>query len=150
MIVREAMAGVRRFKDFRTGTGIARNLLSSRLKQMVEHGILEQYDAGQHGPRSEYRLTAKGKALAPVMIAVSQWGNQWVYGEGREPVNLVDRNTGKPIAPLHPSSSDGDALDWRDVAMTTGPGASGMMSERFEKSEKLLNIPNPPPQSKET
>lgn len=149
MIVREAMAGARRFKDFRAGTGIAKNLLSSRLKQMTEYGILEQYDAGQHGPRHEYRLTAKGRALAPIMTAISQWGNQWIYGEGNEPVRLVNRKTGKPIAHLRPSSDDGDALDWRDVAMITGPGASGMMRERLEKLEQSMDIPKPPPQPKE-
>ncbi len=131
LIVREAMAGATRFKDFRDGTGIAKNLLSSRLKQMVEHGILEKFDAGEHGVRNEYRLTAKGWALAPIMIAVSQWGNQWVYGEGKEPVLLFDRKTGKPVAPLKPENSEGEEMNWLAVGMKAGPGADETMRRRL-------------------
>jgi DNA-binding HxlR family transcriptional regulator len=76
LIVREANRGVSRFSDFRKNTGIAKNLLAQRLIQMVEHGILEKHDVGSLGTRFEYRLTAKGKALAPMMATIIQWVNR--------------------------------------------------------------------------
>ena len=62
LIVREALYGATRFRDFRNNTGIAKNLLASRLNQMVETDILEKFDVGEHGTRYEYKLSPKGKA----------------------------------------------------------------------------------------
>ncbi|GAB5489063.1 MAG: helix-turn-helix domain-containing protein [Parasphingorhabdus sp.] len=135
LIVREAFYGVTRFKDFQANTGIAKNLLSSRLSQLVESGIIGKKDIGTHGSRHEYHLTQKGRALTPVMVALSQWGNEWVFGDGNEPVQLLDAQSGKPIMPLSPRSPDGDQLDWRDIVMRVGPGANGPMRERFAKLE---------------
>jgi DNA-binding HxlR family transcriptional regulator len=123
MIVREALLGATRFGDFQRNTGIAKNLLADRLSQMVGDGILSRHDIGQRGVRHEYRLTRKGASLVPIMVAISQWGNEWIFGEGREPMALVHRATGEPIAPLRPTNAAGEILDWRDVRMRPGPGA---------------------------
>lgn len=131
MIVREALNGATRFGDFRRNTGIAKNLLAARLAQMVEDGILSRHDIGQRGVRHEYRLTPKGQSLVPVMVAISQWGNQWVFGEGRAPVALVHRETGEPIAPLRPANAAGAMFDWRDVRMRPGPGADAALMARI-------------------
>lgn len=131
LIVREALNGATRFGDFQRNTGIAKTMLSDRLDQMVRDGLLERHDIGQRGVRHEYRLTRKGRALVPVMAAISQWGNAWLFGEGQEPIALVHRETGEPIAPLRPSDAQGQSFDWRDVRMVPGPGAAPALKTRF-------------------
>src|SRR4029450_13979353 len=63
LIVRDAFFGARRFGDFETSLGIAKNILSDRLQRLVEHGIFSKTDVGESGARFEYRLTEKGEAL---------------------------------------------------------------------------------------
>jgi DNA-binding HxlR family transcriptional regulator len=121
LIVREANRGVSRFSDFRKNTGIAKNLLAQRLTQMVDHGIFEKHDVGNLGTRFEYRLTVKGKALAPMMATIIQWGNEWVFGLGNEPVKMVSRKTGAAITSVLPAGSNGTVFEWDDVAVTRGP-----------------------------
>ena len=53
LIIRNAFLGMRRFADFEADLGIAKNVLTKRLEHLVEHGILERVDAGQHGSRFE-------------------------------------------------------------------------------------------------
>jgi DNA-binding HxlR family transcriptional regulator len=134
LIVREALNGATRFGGLQQNTGIAKNLLATRLAQMVEDGILSRHDIGQRGVRHEYRLTKKGAALVPVMAAISQWGNVWVYGEGREPIALVHRETAEPVAPLRPADAAGHVFDWRDVKMVPGPGADAALMARFSNT----------------
>jgi DNA-binding HxlR family transcriptional regulator len=134
LIVREALNGGSRFGDFQRNTGIAKNLLADRIAQMVEDGILSRHDIGRRGVRHEYRLTNKGTALVPVMAAISQWGNAWVYGKGREPIALVHRETFEPLAPLRPADAAGHMFDWRDVKMVPGPGADAALLARLSKN----------------
>jgi DNA-binding HxlR family transcriptional regulator len=121
MLVREANRGVSRFSDFRKNTGIAKNLLAQRLMQMVEHGILQKHDVGNLGTRFEYRLSAKGKALAPMMATIIQWGNEWVFGPGNEPVKMISRKTGAAITSVLPVDDNGTVFEWDDVAVTLRP-----------------------------
>jgi DNA-binding HxlR family transcriptional regulator len=84
LIVRDALLGARRFEDFGR-TGIADNILSSRLRRLTEAGILQR-KLYQHRPdRYEYLLTPKGKALAPVIAALRGWGRQWTRGADQPP-----------------------------------------------------------------
>jgi DNA-binding HxlR family transcriptional regulator len=123
LIVREANRGVSRFSDFRKNTGIAKNLLAQRLTQMVEHDILQKHDVGNLGTRFEYRLTAKGKALAPMMATMIQWGNEWVYGTCNAPVKMISRKTGATITSVLPSDGEGKVFAWDDVAVRYRPRA---------------------------
>ncbi len=81
LVVREALAGTTRFEDFRSELGIARNILSTRLEALVEHGVLERRRYAEHPPRDEYVLTDKGRDLWRVVGALATWGLRW-EGEG--------------------------------------------------------------------
>ncbi len=110
LILRDAFRGVRRFDDFQASLGIARNLLSRRLKRLVEAGLLETRPYSDRPPRHEYRLTDKGRDLYPVLMGLLDWGNRWAphphsaialsrrTGARLDPV-LIDRATGEPITP---------------------------------------------------
>lgn len=124
LVVREAFLGARRFADFEANLDISKNVLTQRLDHLVEHGVFERVDVGQHGTRYEYVLTPMGKDLATVMTALRQWGDRWIFGPGREPVLVHDRRTGRPIPRLQIRGEDGQPLKARDLEILPGPGAS--------------------------
>jgi DNA-binding HxlR family transcriptional regulator len=76
LILRDLIiSGPRKFQDFEASLGgISPNTLSARLKRLEEAGIVERRFYEQHPPRAEYLLTAKGKALGPVLKALLDWG----------------------------------------------------------------------------
>jgi DNA-binding HxlR family transcriptional regulator len=82
LIVRECTLGTTRFDEFQRRLGIARNVLTARLNKLVEHGVLDKVPAQGEEHRNEYRLTAKGEDLYPVLVALLQWGDRWC---GHEP-----------------------------------------------------------------
>jgi DNA-binding HxlR family transcriptional regulator len=85
LIVREAFFGLRRFEQWQTRLGVARNVLASRLKSLTAHGILARETYSTKPLRQEYVLTAKGMDLYPVLAAMLDFGDRHIYGEGREP-----------------------------------------------------------------
>lgn len=123
LILREAFRGTRRFGDLERRLGIAKNVLSARLKHLVEAGVLERRPSTEDAREVEYRLTAAGKDLLPVLVALAQWGERWVY-DGRSPVRFVNRHTGAPVETLSVRDADGQVLAARDLAMTAPPAAS--------------------------
>jgi DNA-binding HxlR family transcriptional regulator len=84
LIVRDALRGARRFEDFKT-TGIADNILSARLRRLVDEGILERVRYQERPDRHEYVLTEKGRALGTVVQALRGWGQRWTSGEDLSP-----------------------------------------------------------------
>lgn len=123
LVVREAFYGVRRFDDFQARLGIARNVLSTRLATLVEHGVLERRQYQDHPPRCEYRLTEKGRALFPVMVTLMQWGDNW-EAEGQAPVVMVDRETGHEVDPMLVDRSTGEELKLGRLRLRPDPGAA--------------------------
>jgi DNA-binding HxlR family transcriptional regulator len=123
MIVRDAFYGVSTFSGFQRRLGIARNILADRLHSLVEHGILERAAARPDSERQAYRLTRQGRELFPVLVALTQWGDKWVLGPGKEPVRILDAETDAPIQPIAVQSRTGRYLEVNDVRFAPGPGA---------------------------
>ena len=71
LIIRDALAGVRRFGEFQRSLGVAKNILTSRLKLLVAQGILEFAPDPAGGARQEYAPTEKGRALLPVLVGLA-------------------------------------------------------------------------------
>lgn len=113
LIVREAFSGVSKFADFQKRLGIARNILTIRLKQLVEHGILQTQSGG--GLRLEYVLTEKGYDLIYILIALEQWGNKWLLTGTRPSPILVDKQDLLEVAPLEIRSRNGRILMSNDI-----------------------------------
>jgi len=78
LILREAFGGTSRFEGFRENLGIARNILSGRLRHLVREGIFERRLYQSHPDRYEYRLTDKGNDLADVLGSFRRWGDRWM------------------------------------------------------------------------
>lgn len=133
LIIREAFFGTRRFADFQRILGIAKNILSRRLEHLVDRGVFERVDEGQHGARYEYRLSRMGRDLITVMTALRQWGDRWIFGEGNEPLLVCDRRTGKPIPRLRIRDEHGELMRGDQLAVVPGPGADAETLARFER-----------------
>lgn len=94
LLLREAFLGRHRFDEFQQGTGIARNILSSRLRDLVRDGILDRVRSDGDNGRIEYRLTKKGLDLYPILVAMIRWGDVWLSDESGPPLTLIHRPCG--------------------------------------------------------
>jgi DNA-binding HxlR family transcriptional regulator len=124
LIVRECTQGATRFDEFQKNLGIARNVLTARLERLIELGILERFPLEDLPSLNGYRLTEKGEALYPVLVALWQWGDRWLVPEAKVPTRLVVDATGEQIAPLAVRGKSGEPLSFRDVRFAPGPGAT--------------------------
>ena len=115
LIIRDAFDGVRRFSEFQTGLGIAKGMLATRLRDLVQRGILETAPASDGSAYSEYVLTEKGRGLFLVIVALRQWGEDHLCAEGEARSSLVDRQGHAPVARLEVRAADGRSLHWSDT-----------------------------------
>lgn len=121
LIVRDALNGVRRFNDFHRSLGCAKNILSARLAKLVEHEVLRTVPAADGSPYREYELTEKGKGLRLVLLALRQWGEANLFEPGEVRLGMVDKATGRPVAPLQIRDADGRTLGIDDIQVQTQP-----------------------------
>ena len=126
LILRGAFNGLAHFEEFQSTLGIARNILSNRLARLVEHDILRREPDPADRRKIAYRLTEKGRALLPVLIALRQWGENWISGVPSNPV-LVDRQSRRPVAAMTVRAADGrplalTELEWVDRAELSSRG----------------------------
>ena len=124
VVLREVFNGIRRFDDMRRHTGIPRQVLTDRLAMLVDQDVLrrEPYrEAGQR-ERHEYRLTEKGFALFPVMVAVAEWGDRYLADPDGPPVEFVHRDCGTPVETHLRCLGGHDVDDPRGVVARPGPG----------------------------
>jgi DNA-binding HxlR family transcriptional regulator len=119
LIVRDAFGGTRRFGEFQKSLGAAKNILSSRLRNLVDHGILRVVPAGEGSGFQEYVLTEKGRGLFPLLVALRQWGEEFFFDKGEDHVRLVDLKRGLPVRKLELRAQDGRILTPEDTIVVT-------------------------------
>jgi DNA-binding HxlR family transcriptional regulator len=120
LIVRDALAGLTRFNDFARSLGAAKTSLSTRLKSLVAEGIFAVRPASDGSAFQEYVLSAKGRALAPVLMSLEQWGAAHAFKPG-EPISaFVEKKTRRPLKKIELRSSDGRILRVRDIHWLSG------------------------------
>jgi DNA-binding HxlR family transcriptional regulator len=122
LIVREAFLGTRRFDDYQRKLGIARNVLQTRLERLLDAEILERVPYQERPPRYEYKLTAKGRDLWPVVVALLKWGDRHAAPEG-PPVVLRHNGCGGEVDDRRRCGKCGADLEPGDVSAQPGPGA---------------------------
>lgn len=88
LVVRDVFRGVRRFDDLCADLGVGRAVLADRLKRLVAAGVLTKAPYGERPVRYEYRLTAMGLELSPMLVALLRWGDRWL-GDGAPTAVLV-------------------------------------------------------------
>ena len=125
LIVRDAFDGLRRFGEFQKNLGLAKNILSARLRNLVAHGIMDTIPASDGSAYQEYVLTAKGRGLFPLLVGLRQWGEDFFFESGEAHVVLVDKKKGLPVRKLQLRSQDGRALGPEDTTVLQPPGTAG-------------------------
>jgi DNA-binding HxlR family transcriptional regulator len=124
LILRDALRGLTRFDQFQKSLSIAPNMLTRRLRVLVDAGLLARSLYSEHPPRHEYVLTAAGRDFQPVVVALLTWGNAHCAPEGAS-VHLVHTKTGKIADPRLVDRSTGRRITAREFGFVNTRPSSG-------------------------
>lgn len=122
LVIRQACLGTRRFEDFQRALGIGRNILTQRLRGLVDDGLLAKVEYQQRPVRHEYRLTEKGRDVYPILAALAAYGDRWLVGAEGTPLVLHHTRCDHDMHAVVTCSECAEPLDVRDVQATAGPG----------------------------
>lgn len=151
LVVRELVLGPKRFTDLRAHLpGIATDVLSQRLRQLQQAGILRATTLPAPATGQAYELTERGHALEPVLHALGRWGSQESFAAAQHEMT-VDAFAVALSTVFEPSSADGlvatvvlDLEGDRVVAQVDGGelgisrGPAGQPDARIESSVAAL------------
>jgi DNA-binding HxlR family transcriptional regulator len=136
LLIRDLLFGLRRYEDLRASIGIPDATLTARLKHLTAHGIVERARYQERPPRDEYRLTAKGRGLWKVAVALREWGDRWdATGFGAPTVETVDRMTGRKLALALVDPETGMAAPRDRIRFRPGPGADEAVRRLLDNIE---------------
>ncbi|MFJ5161223.1 winged helix-turn-helix transcriptional regulator [Pantoea sp. NPDC088449] len=135
LIMRDALAGFTRFDEFQKSSGVAPNILSRRLKELVEDGLLQKVCYSTSPARYEYHLTPAGRDFRSVILALAEWGSTHFSPEGRQ-IQLVETATQRPVKMQLVDSENGEPLTLDKYQMVPGPAAVPMMHYRHDYLQK--------------
>jgi len=110
MIVRDAFDDIRRFSEFQKNLGVARNILTARLKALVEVGVFEVRPASDGSAYKEYVLTEQGREIFPIVVSLRQWGERFLFEPHETRSLLLDDERGEPLMPIEVRSAIGQKL----------------------------------------
>jgi len=114
MILRDAFDGLRRFSEFQKNLGLAKNILATRLKLLLESGLLQLQPVSDGSAYKEYVLTDKGRSVFPIVVGLRQWGERFLFEAGEARSELLDSASGKPIETLLVRAQDGRVVGPED------------------------------------
>jgi DNA-binding HxlR family transcriptional regulator len=131
LILREAFYGVKRFDEFEYYVGIAPNILSNRLKRLVDAGVLTRSPLPEHAGRYDYVLTEKGRDFFPAYLALKKWGDDWLAEAEGPQVVFRERGAGRAVEYPELRTASGRRLRLEDVEVVAGSGAVPFNRKRF-------------------
>jgi DNA-binding HxlR family transcriptional regulator len=145
LVLREAFYGVRRFDEFQTGLGIARNTLAERLRRLVDEGLLEKKPYQTDPVRYDYVLTEKGTDFFSVFAAMIRWGDTWLADDAGPPVTLYHERCSHETHAEVVCAHCGERLRHEQTAMRMGPGFPARLAGRedIRRRFQLADDPNP-------
>lgn len=132
LILRDLLAGIRRYDDFQRSSGVTNATLSNRLKHLESVGLIER-QLYQTGPdRYEYVLTGKGQEIAILIPVLAELGDKWgASGADEPPLLFVNRKTGSAVRSGFVDLETGASVSLRDVRVQEGPGADDILRWRL-------------------
>jgi DNA-binding HxlR family transcriptional regulator len=149
LILRDALQGLTRFDQFQESLGIAPNILTRRLKALVEAGVLERRRYSERPPRDEYVLTQAGRDFRPVLWALLAWGNKHFAPEGVSVV-IIDSQSGAEAEPVLVDRKSGRPLVTPAFRSAAGPAADARTRRRYTplaEPEAIIQESTPSPSS---
>jgi DNA-binding HxlR family transcriptional regulator len=123
LIIRDALLGIRRFSEFQKNIGLAKNILTVRLRTLMDPGILKTAPASDGSAYQEYLLTPKGRGVFPILVALRQWSEEFDDHPEDIATLLVDKEKGRPVRKLELYSQDGRLLSAADTALKPRPAS---------------------------
>jgi DNA-binding HxlR family transcriptional regulator len=137
LVMREILLGRRRFAEIGHNVGAASNILSDRLATLVEQGLLERRRYSEHPESFEYVPTQKGIDATPVLVALMQWGDQYLAPPGGPPHIHVHTACGHDAGPALMCSHCNKPIVPSELKVRPGPGANAQ-----QRAEPLLPLPD--------
>ena len=116
LLLSDFFLGVRRFDDFQQRLGLSRTTLTNRLKLLEDHKVIKRSLYQQQPARYEYRLTAKGRDLFPVISALVTWGDKYYFDGLTPPIIRTHTACGHDIQPVLTCPECHEALDARSIS----------------------------------
>ena len=107
LIVRDAFAGLTRFGEFQKSLGLAKNILSARLRDLVQYGVFKVVPSSDGSPYNAYVLTEKGLGLRPVLVALGEWGEKFFLAAGDDPLPMSGQSHPRSVRRIVPPSQQG-------------------------------------------
>jgi DNA-binding HxlR family transcriptional regulator len=123
LVMRDVLMGRRRFAEIKRSLGVAPNILSDRLQQLVEHGLLERRPIEGHAESHEYVPTPKGRDVSPILTSLLQWGDAYAAPAGPPRVQ-VHIACGHDAHPQLHCSHCGEVVERGQMQSRPGPGAT--------------------------
>ena len=139
LILRDASLGLTRFEQFSKSLEIAPNILTRRLHDLVEAGMLERRRYSERPPRDEYVLTDRGRDFQPVLWALLAFGNKHFAAEGPSVV-IVDSETGEVADPVLVDRASGRLLKRPAFRSAPGPAANDAIIERYRRARAVPGV----------
>lgn len=121
LIIRDALLGLRRFGEFQKSLGLAKNILTTRLRMLVDARILSTVPASDGSAYQEYVLTDKGRGVFSILVALRQWSETFDAHPDEIGTLLVDRDSGRPVKKLELHAQDGRLLCYGDTMLKPRP-----------------------------
>lgn len=118
LILREAFFGIRSYDRFQKNLKIATNILSNRLKILVENDIMSRHKDADDARRFTYRLTKKGLDIYPIVLAFMNWGDKWLADDDGPPLVLHHEACNHHLQPVMSCRHCGEEVSPRDVSYT--------------------------------
>ena len=131
LIVRSVLLGVHRFDDLLEELGITRSVLTTRLQRLVDEGVLKRVPYQERPPRHEYRATAKGRELFPVIAHLLRWGDAHYPEPAGVPRIIEHRGCGGRPDDHLLCDRCGEPLSYFNAAVRPGPGSAEPASFRY-------------------
>lgn len=130
LILHDCFDGYTRFDQFEANIGLSSSMLTTRLKTLVDNGILAKHPYQERPTRHEYVLTDFGRSLRPILVAMAAWGNEQLAPSKRAMV-LVDTHTGREVEPVTIDPASGASVSDARFAFRAGPAAGEQMRARY-------------------
>lgn len=138
LVIRDAMMGLSRFDEFRESLGISPTILSRRLKQLVESGILHRSVSSDPPVRVTYTLTERGHAFEPLLLFLHTFGNKHFLPEGETAV-VVHGETGNSTDLRIVDRVSGRDASWPEFYLEPGPAANNLMHAKLSYAKGILD-----------
>jgi DNA-binding HxlR family transcriptional regulator len=122
LVLREVCLGNSRFDQLVRNIGAPRDILATRLRRLVDAGILTKQPYSERPQRFEYRPTQAGLELEPVLMTLMAWGDRHLRPDGDRPM-VLEHSCGRPLDPAVTCRACGDEVRHEDL--TARPQAPG-------------------------